>query len=46
MEARGIISGYEGSKPRKTLITEERWQELKMSKPPQDVQETAQINNE
>ncbi len=34
MEARGIISGYEGSKPRKTLITEERWQELKMAKPP------------
>ena len=33
MEARGLISGYEGSKPRKTLITEYRWQELKMSKP-------------
>ena len=33
MEARGLISGYEGSKPRKTLITEDRWQELKMSKP-------------
>jgi len=40
MEARGIISGYEGSKPRKTLITEERWQELKMSKPPEQPQET------
>ncbi len=37
MEARGIISGYEGSKPRKTLISEERWQELKMSKPPASV---------
>ncbi len=33
MEARGIISGYEGSKPRKTLISEDRWQELKMTKP-------------
>jgi len=40
MEARGIISGYQGSKPRKTLITEERWQELKMSKPPEQPQET------
>ncbi len=36
MEARGIISGYEGSKPRKTLITPERWQELKMSRPPEE----------
>ena len=38
MEARGIISGYEGSKPRKTLITEERWQELKMARPPQEAE--------
>ena len=36
MEARGIISGYEGSKPRKTLITPERWQELKMSQVSED----------
>ena len=34
MEARGIISGYEGSKPRQVLITMERWNELKMTKPP------------
>ena len=34
MEARGIISGYEGSKPRKVLMPKERWEELKMSKPP------------
>ncbi len=34
MEARGIISGYEGSKPRQVLITMERWNELKMSTPP------------
>ena len=33
MEARGIISGYEGSKPRQVLISKERWEELKMSKP-------------
>ena len=31
MEARGIISGYEGSKPRQVLITKEQLQELKMS---------------
>ena len=30
MEARGIISGYEGSKPRQVLITMERLNELKM----------------
>ena len=34
MEARGIISGYEGSKPRQVLITKERLEELKMAKPP------------
>ena len=33
MEQRGIISGYEGSKPRQVLISKERWQELKMAKP-------------
>ena len=33
MEARGIISGYEGSKPRKVLITMERLQELSMAGP-------------
>ena len=33
MEARGIISGYEGSKPRTVLMTKERWQELNMAKP-------------
>ena len=31
MEERGIISGYQGSKPREVLMTKERWQELKMS---------------
>jgi S-DNA-T family DNA segregation ATPase FtsK/SpoIIIE len=30
MEARGLISGYEGSKPRQVLISKAEWQELKM----------------
>jgi len=28
MEERGIISGYQGSKPREVLMTKERWAEL------------------
>lgn len=31
MTARGIISGYAGSKPREVLMSKERWQELNMS---------------
>ena len=31
MEARGIVSAPEGSKPRKVLMTKERWQELNMA---------------
>ena len=38
MEARGIISGYEGSKPRQVLITMDRWNELKMSTPPAEAE--------
>lgn len=38
MEERGIISGYQGSKPREVLMTRERWEELKMS-PNQDANE-------
>ena len=30
MEARGIISGYDGSKPRQVLISKEELQQLKM----------------
>ena len=30
MEERGIISGYQGSKPRQVLMTKEKWEELKM----------------
>ena len=33
MEARGIISGYEGSKPRQVLVSKEQWQELKTARP-------------
>ena len=28
MEERGIISGYQGSKPREVLMSKERWTEL------------------
>ena len=31
MEERGVISGYQGSKPRQVLMSKERWQELKMT---------------
>jgi len=31
MAERNIISGYEGSKPRRVLITKERWEEMKMN---------------
>ena len=42
MEERGIISGYQGSKPRQVLMTPERLQELKMgaSEVPEEVHET------
>ena len=30
MEERGVISGYQGSKPREVLMTLDRWNELKM----------------
>mgnify|MGYP004521106153 FL=1 len=36
MEERGIISGYQGSKPREVLMTKERWEELKMGTAPQE----------
>ncbi|NJD01426.1 MAG: DNA translocase FtsK, partial [Ruminiclostridium sp.] len=31
MEARGIVGGYEGSKPRQILISKQQWQELQMA---------------
>ena len=39
MEARGIVSGYEGSKPRQVLISKEEWEELKMGTLPQTIEE-------
>ena len=36
MEERGIISGYQGSKPRQVLMTKERWAELKMGTSPNE----------
>ena len=38
MEERGIISGYQGSKPREVLMSKEKWEELKMGT--SEVQET------
>ena len=35
MEQRGIISGFQGTKPREVLMSKERWQELKMA--PEDL---------
>ena len=29
MELKGIISGWEGAKPREILITKEKWEEMK-----------------
>ena len=36
MEERGIISGYQGSKPREVLMSKERWQELNMQQSESD----------
>ena len=36
MEERGVISGYQGSKPRQVLMTKERLQELKMGTDPEE----------
>lgn len=45
MEARGIISGYEGSKPRQVLITMERLQELSMAQPVTTPEASANVEN-
>ena len=34
MEERGVISGYQGSKPRQVLMSKEQWEELKMGTAP------------
>ena len=50
MEQRGVISGYQGSKPREVLLTKEKLAELKMAKPiePQQIEEqdTEQVVSE
>ena len=38
MEQRGVISGYEGSKPRQVLWSKETLAELKMTKTPEQEQ--------
>ena len=38
MEERGVISGYQGSKPREVLMSRERWEELKMGTPPEETE--------
>ena len=45
MEERGIISGYQGSKPREVLMSKERWQELKMGQGNVINQEAAESEN-
>lgn len=35
MEARGLISGYDGSKPRHVLVSKDEWQEIKFGKNPE-----------
>ena len=44
MEARGIISGYEGSKPRQVLISKEQWYELKMGRQDEQENQTNESN--
>ena len=45
MEARGIISGYDGSKPRQVLISKEDLQELKMSANSVEEQKEDKVEN-
>lgn len=37
MEERGVISGYQGSKPREVLMSLDKWNELKMGKSEENV---------
>ena len=45
MEARGLISGYDGSKPRQVLISKEEWQELKMGNSASSSETDAQVDS-
>ena len=42
METRGLVSGFDGSKPRQVLISKDEWQELKMS----SIDKSDETNNE
>ena len=44
MEERGVISGYQGSKPREVLISKERLAELKMGGTPNSAQASAEAS--
>ncbi len=39
MEERGVISGYQGSKPREVLLSKEKLAELKMATTPEEIEE-------
>ncbi len=43
MEERGVISGYQGSKPREVLMTKERLAELKMGTMPEATEHTEEV---
>ena len=43
MEERGVISGYQGSKPREVLMTKERLAELKMGTTPEVAQNKEEV---
>jgi len=45
MEERGIISGYQGSKPREVLMPKERWAELKMGTQEVVAQRTPEVES-
>ena len=42
MAERGIVSGYQGSKPREVLMTKERWEELN-SMPEEEAEVTEEV---
>ncbi|MEG2348205.1 MAG: DNA translocase FtsK 4TM domain-containing protein [Clostridia bacterium] len=45
MEERGLVSGYDGSKPRQVLISKAQWQELKLGKTSQDENQDSKNEN-
>ena len=46
MEERGLISGYDGSKPRQVLVSKAEWQELKMGVSNTDNDDTKKANGD